>query len=90
MQRQTYHFSGRVQRVGFRYTVSHAVTRYDIRGYVKNLQDGRVELVMEGNEKEMSALVEDITRQMSGFIRDVKCETSPATGEFQDFIVRHK
>ena len=90
MQRRTCHFSGRVQGVGFRYTVNHAANRYDLPGYVKNLPDGRVELVMEGEEKEMDALVNEITRQMSGFIKDVKCQTSKATGEFQDFTVRHK
>jgi acylphosphatase len=90
MQRRTCHFSGRVQGVGFRYTVNHSAMRYDLRGYVKNLADGRVELVMEGDEKEMDRLVEEIKRQMSGFIKDVKCETSPPTGEFQDFSVRHR
>jgi acylphosphatase len=46
--------------------------------------------VMEGDEKEMDRLVAEITRQVSGFIKDVKCETSKATGEFKDFTVRHK
>ena len=90
MQRRTCHFSGRVQGVGFRYTVNHAASRYALRGYVKNLPDGRVELVMEGDEKDMETLVAEISRQMSGFIKDVKCESSKATGEFKDFTVRHK
>ena len=89
MQRRTCHFSGRVQGVGFRYTVIHAATRYDVGGYVRNLPDRRVELVMEGDEAEMEKLVEEIKRQMSGFIKDVKCETSPGTGEFERFSVRH-
>jgi acylphosphatase len=89
MPRRTCYFSGRVQGVGFRYTVNHSATRYNVRGYVRNLSDGRVELVMEGAEGEMSSLVEDVTRQMAGFIRDVTCETSPETGEFSGFAVRH-
>ena len=90
MQRRTCHFSGRVQGVGFRYTVNHTAMRYAVRGYVKNLPDGRVELVMEGADNEMDQLVEDVKRQMSGFIKEVKCETSPATGEYQEFSVRHR
>ena len=89
MQRRTCHFSGRVQGVGFRYTVNHAATRYDVRGYVKNLPDRRVELVMEGEASEMNQLVDEIKRQMSGFIKSVTSETSPATGEFKEFSVRH-
>lgn len=88
MPRRTCHFSGRVQGVGFRYTVNHSALRYNVRGYVKNLPDGRVELVMEGADAEMDRLVEDISGQMSGFIRDVNCQMSPETGEFSDFSVR--
>ena len=39
---------GRVQGVGFRYTAHNIARRHDVTGYVKNLTDGRVELVMEG------------------------------------------
>src|SRR5207248_2933045 len=40
-------FSGRVQGVGFRYTVKNIALQHNISGYVRNLPDGRVELVME-------------------------------------------
>ena len=43
MLRQTCYFSGRVQGVGFRYTVQNLALQYNVRGYVKNLADGRVE-----------------------------------------------
>ena len=57
MLRQTCYFSGRVQGVGFRYTVQNLALQYNVRGYDKNLADGRVELVMEGPENEMKGLV---------------------------------
>ena len=89
MHRQTWYFSGRVQGVGFRYTVQNLALQYNVHGFVRNLPDGRVELTMEGPDEDMSHLVDDIKQKMSGFIRQVdRCE-SPATGEFQQFRIRH-
>jgi len=48
-------FAGYVQGVGFRYWAVRAAASYDIGGYVKNLADGRVEVVVEGP----AAAVED-------------------------------
>ena len=54
MIRRTSHFSGHVQGVGFRYTVADVAEDFDVRGYVRNLPDGRVELVAEGDEAEIA------------------------------------
>ena len=67
MLRQMCYFSGRVQGVGFRYTVQNLALQYNVRGYVRNMADGRVELVMEGPEGEMTHLVDDIAQKMNGF-----------------------
>ena len=42
------YFSGHVQGVGFRYTTRSVASRFAVTGYVRNLPDGRVELVAEG------------------------------------------
>lgn len=89
MRRLTCHFGGRVQGVGFRYTVHNLAIQYDVKGYVRNTPDGRVEVVMEGPDGDMNHLVEDIKQRMEGFIRQVHVEESPATGEFQRFIIKH-
>ena len=89
MQRQTCYFSGRVQGVGFRYTVQNLALQYNVRGYVRNMADGRVELVMEGPESEMGGLINDINQKMNGYIKKVQTDTSPATGEFRQFYIRH-
>ena len=88
-QRRTIHFHGRVQGVGFRYTTRNIVLRYDVCGYVRNLPDGRVQLVMEGNDLDMDEVVDDLRRKMSCFIRKIEVDTSPATGEFEQFSIRH-
>ncbi|HEY1683218.1 MAG TPA: acylphosphatase [Tepidisphaeraceae bacterium] len=87
--RRLIHFSGRVQGVGFRYTVQNIALQFNIRGYVKNLPDGQVELVMEGAESEMNQIVCRISEKMNGFIKDTKTQSAPATGEFAHFAIRH-
>ena len=79
MLRQTCYFSGRVQGVGFRYTVQNLALQYNVR----------VELVMEGPESEMKSLVDDVAQKMNGYIKRVDQSTAPATGEFKQFYVKH-
>ena len=50
-------FSGRVQGVGFRYEVCHVAAPLEVTGFVRNLWDGTVELVAEGNEGELVDLL---------------------------------
>ena len=89
MHRRTCYFSGRVQGVGFRYTVKNVALQYNVAGFVKNLPDGRVELVMEGPEADMDRLVQDVSRRMDGYIKRVDSVEDPATGEFQQFNIKH-
>jgi acylphosphatase len=89
MKRRRCLFSGRVQGVGFRYTAQSIASKYDIRGYVMNLADGCVELLMEGDESEMERVVTEIQEKLDGFIRQRTDDVSDATGEFRDFSIRH-
>lgn len=47
--------SGEVQGVGFRYFAQRSSARHQVRGYVKNLDDGRVEVLAEGTAKAVDA-----------------------------------
>ena len=89
MQRRTHLFSGHVQGVGFRYTAQHVAAGYEVTGYVRNLSDGRVELVMEGPDAEMDAVIEGIRGEMGRNISRMTSDSGPATGEFKSFEVRH-
>jgi acylphosphatase len=89
MERLTCHFSGHVQGVGFRYTVRNIALQYDVAGYVRNLPDGRVELVMEGPQGDCGGLLESVKERMARFIRNISMEMAPATGEFDAFYIRH-
>jgi acylphosphatase len=71
------HYSGRVQGVGFRFT-AHRVSRgFDVAGSVRNLPDGRVELIVEGDPAELDAFLQALREGMSPYIRDVAIERCP-------------
>jgi acylphosphatase len=82
------HFSGTVQGVGFRFMTRQIATQYAVAGFVKNLSDGRVEMVVEGEAREVNALLHSIRERMSDFVEGVEENHSPATGEFKGFEIR--
>ncbi len=53
--------SGLVQGVGFRFFTQRAAARHQVRGYVRNLADGRVESLAEGDEKAVENFKHDLT-----------------------------
>lgn len=66
------HYSGRVQGVGFRYIVKSLVTGYEVLGTIKNLADGRVEMVVEGQQLELEEFLQAI--RDSGLRRNIQDE----------------
>ncbi|MBI2824237.1 MAG: acylphosphatase [Planctomycetia bacterium] len=81
-------FDGRVQGVGFRYTARHVAGRFRVTGYVRNLADGRVQVVAEGEPAEVERFVQEVAAEMAGYIRGTQSRSLPATGEFHEFDVR--
>ena len=83
-------YAGRVQGVGFRYTVKQVAAGFDVTGTVRNLPDGRVELVAEGARDELEAFRQGIRDAgLDGFIRHEDARWAEARSEFRGFeIVR--
>src|SRR5579863_6643289 len=54
-RRMTVHYTGKVQGVGFRYTAKTVAAGFEIAGRIRNLPDGRVELIAEGLPEELDA-----------------------------------
>ncbi len=81
-------YSGQVQGVGFRYTARALAGRFEVSGFVRNLADGRVELVVEGRPAEVQRFLDAVGKAMRGYIRRVEENRRLATGEFEGFAVR--
>lgn len=92
MNRRRLHilYTGRVQGVGFRYTVKNVALGFEVSGTVRNLPDGRVELLAEGESAELEAFRRAIQdSEVGGMIRQEDLNWSDATGAFRGFeIVR--
>jgi acylphosphatase len=71
-------YSGRVQGVGFRYTTHRLAQGHAVSGYVRNLPDGRVEVVAEGEPTVVGAFFDAITREFAGNIREAEIQTEPS------------
>ena len=88
VQRREVYYSGRVQGVGFRYTARALAKGFRVAGYVRNLSDGRVELVVEGALEEIDRFLAAIDKQIGHYVRDVRQSASPASGNFKGFEIR--
>ena len=82
---------GRVQGVGFRWFVQAAAQRLGVRGWARNLADGRrVEVVAEGPRPALEGLLAEVRRGPSGSRVEAVSESwAPASGELRGFEIRY-
>lgn len=79
------YYTGRVQGVGFRFTTEDVARDLGICGWVKNLPNGRVEVVAEAEEDVLKDFLTKINQYFSRYISDIDVEWRQANGEFSDF-----
>ena len=90
MKRAHIWVSGRVQGVYYRATTVEVARRLRLKGWVRNLPDGRVEIVAEGPEDALKALIDwcwegpPLAR-----VEDVEVVWEEPTGEFEGFSIRY-
>ena len=82
------YYEGTVQGVGFRIAAQTRATSLGLKGWVKNLDDGRVEVLCEGAERKIKAFLENMASIFSRYISDIDIEWQDATGEYEAFDVR--
>lgn len=83
------YFSGRVQGVGFRYTCVQQARGHAVTGWVKNLDNGSVEMIVEGQSSELEAYLQSVADATHGSVADTQTIKSSATGEFSAMSVVH-
>jgi acylphosphatase len=86
-QREIY-YSGRVQGVGFRFTARAIAAQVRVSGFVRNMPDGRVQLVVEGNRDAVQMFLDRVESEMGPYIRHKQVGVGPATGRFEGFDIR--
>jgi acylphosphatase len=89
VERREAYYRGHVQGVGFRYSVRHLAEGFRVAGFVRNLPDGRVHLIAEGESDELQRFFDSIAAHMANHIRETTLDVRPATGEFAGFEIRH-
>lgn len=88
-QRLHAYIHGRVQGVGFRHFTMRTAGELGVTGWVRNLFDGRVEVVAEGKRSRLEELLGALRRgPTSASVVEVEEEWRQATGEFSGFNVR--
>jgi acylphosphatase len=81
-------YEGRVQGVGFRYRVRQIATGFDVTGWVRNLPDGRVELLAAGDSAEVPGFLEAIRdSDLGSFIRKEATHEIPAPAGLRGFEI---
>ncbi|MGI9012982.1 MAG: acylphosphatase [Phycisphaerales bacterium] len=76
--RYTMSFSGRVQGVGFRWTARSISERYTITGWIRNMEDGSVHCVVEGDADESLDFLHELMRAMKSNITHVGLDIAHA------------
>ncbi|MFO7837556.1 MAG: acylphosphatase [Candidatus Thorarchaeota archaeon] len=91
MKRRAHVFiSGRVQGVFFRATTKRKARRRGVNGWVKNLRDGRVEAVFEGEEEKVKEMIQFCHHgPRSARVENVEVSWEDYTGVFENFSIRY-
>jgi acylphosphatase len=80
-------YRGRVQGVGFRYTTRDVADDFAVAGYVKNLPDDTVEVVVEGDAAEVERFLAAVAERMAGYIQGHTIHEDTPRG-FAEFVIR--
>jgi len=81
-------YSGIVQGVGFRFTAERLAKKHVVCGWVRNLADGRGELIVEGHSANTSSFLKELKERFKGYVTDAVIEEQPARGECVGFQIR--
>jgi acylphosphatase len=83
-------YEGRVQGVGFRYSVKQIAKGFNLTGWVRNLADGRVELQIAGDADELRAFLEAIREsELRGLIKNESKHALEIPPTARGFEIRH-
>ncbi len=79
--------SGLVQGVGMRFFVKNQAESLGLTGFVRNLEDGRVEIIAEGSEKQLKELLKRLENNAVGNITNVELDWEKPAGQYTEFVI---
>lgn len=90
MEEKCYHlyYEGVVQGVGFRYTARYLASTHNIKGWVRNLPDGRVEMCVQAKVSSLDVFLCAIRGSFRSYITNVVSEETPLQHELRDFQIK--
>jgi acylphosphatase len=80
-------FSGRVQGVGFRFTVLNIANNYRLTGYVHNLPSNSVETLVQGPPESIDSFLRDIEESFAGYVRETDVKPVALNPSLTDFKI---
>lgn len=80
-------FKGRVQGVGFRFTALRMASRYQLTGYVRNMPDGAVEMLAQGQAADIDDCISDIDESFADYVKETIINDVPADPKYTDFKI---
>ena len=81
-------YEGQVQGVGFRWTTRSIAARFPVNGWVRNLMDGRVEMLIEGEEEDVDACLARVSAHFGRMIHNHHVIPETPTGLAEGFEIR--
>jgi acylphosphatase len=81
------HYSGIVQGVGFRAVARELARKWPVTGWVKNLADGRVQLLVEGTERDVEDFLQELRDYWKGHVEGEDVQVRQAAGQQRSFEV---
>jgi acylphosphatase len=81
------YYTGKVQGVGFRATAVGIARDYPVTGWVKNLADGRVQLVVEGPKESVEAFLKAVRTHWKDNIEKEEVEEPKVSGKYKRFEI---
>jgi acylphosphatase len=78
-------FSGRVQGVGFRFTAYRVAIRYGLAGYACNTPDGKVEVLAQGQTRDIDNFIQDLQETFA--VNNTEIENIPLDKQYNDFKI---
>lgn len=87
MRKLVAHVSGKVQKAGYRSKVVIIAKAFDLKGYVRNLPDGRVKILAEGSDADLERFLKAIKIENTLIkVEDIEAEFSEGLGAYDDFF----